>query len=89
MPAVNIGQRQAGRILCGNVLCCPAEESAILAAMQKAVSPQFTAAAHRTVSPYNGGDTARRIAAITAKALEDPAFAAPKGFYDGPVPDSL
>lgn len=89
VPAVNIGQRQAGRILCGNVLCCPAEESAILAAMQKAVSPEFTAAAHRTVSPYNGGDTARRIAAITAKALEDPAFAAPKGFYDGPVPDSL
>lgn len=89
VPAVNIGQRQAGRILCGNVLCCPAEESAILAAMQKAVSPQFTAAAHRTVSPYNGGDTASRIAAITAKALEDPAFAAPKGFYDGPVPDSL
>lgn len=89
VPAVNIGQRQAGRILCGNVLCCPAEESAILAAMQKAVSPEFAAAAHRTVSPYNGGDTARRIAEITAKALEDPAFAAPKGFYDGPVPDSL
>ena len=89
VPTVNIGQRQAGRILCDNVLCCPSEESAILAAMQKAVSPEFTAAAHRTVSPYNGGDTARRIAEITASALEDPAFTAPKGFYDGPVPDSL
>ena len=25
VPAVNIGQRQAGRLLCANVLCCPAD----------------------------------------------------------------
>lgn len=83
VPAVNIGTRQAGRILCPNVLCCPAEAGAIREALRTALTPEFAAQARRTVSPYNGGDTSGRIVAVLEQALYDPALAAPKGFYDG------
>ena len=45
VPTVNIGSRQAGRQICENVLCCPAEQTAIHAAIAKALSPEFAAAA--------------------------------------------
>lgn len=83
VPTVNIGQRQAGRIICPNVLCCPAQRQAILAAMQTALSAEFEAAARATRSPYNGGDTSRRIVRILEDKIWEPGFGAPKGFYDG------
>ena len=83
VPTVNVGQRQAGRIICDNVLCCPAEQDAILAAMQTALSPEFAAKARATVSPYNGGATSRRIVSILEQKITEPGFGAPKGFYDG------
>ncbi len=89
VPAVNIGQRQAGRILCGNVICCEADEAAIRRALETALTPEFKAQAAQTVSPYNGGDTARRIAQGVERFLNDPAHKAPKGFYDGPVPGEV
>lgn len=83
VPAVNIGQRQAGRILCKNVLCCPAQKNAIAAALETALSPGFAAKARAAVSPYNGGDTSGRIVKILEQKLWEPGFGAPKGFYDG------
>ena len=82
VPAVNIGTRQSGRILCDNVLCCAADEAAITAALQTALSPEFAAVAHKTVSPYNGGDTAQKIVRIIEAFLQSPACGAPKKFYD-------
>lgn len=83
VPAVNIGQRQAGRIVCGNVLCCPAEKEAILAALRTALTPAFAQKAHAAVSPYNGGDTSGRIVRVLEEKLLEPGFGAPKVFYDG------
>lgn len=83
VPAVNIGRRQAGRILCGNVLCCPAERGAILAALQTALSPEFAQKARAVVSPYNGGATSEKILRILEEKLFEPGFGAPKVFYDG------
>lgn len=83
VPAVNIGVRQAGRIMCPNVLCCPAQREAIAQALRTALTPEFAAQARRTVSPYNGGDTSGRIVAVLEKALFCPELTAPKGFYDG------
>ena len=54
VPTVNIGERQAGRIICPNVICCPAEKTKILTALKTAFSPEFAAKAKQTVSPYNG-----------------------------------
>ncbi len=85
VPAVNIGQRQAGRILCDNVICCEAERQAIETALQTALSPAFAAKARGTVSPYNGGDTSGRIVEILRRQLAQPGFGGPKGFYDGPA----
>ena len=82
VPTVNIGQRQAGRLICRNVLCCPAEAAAIEAALRKALSPAFAATARTAVSPYNGGDTSGKICAVLRRFDGTTV----KTFYDGPVP---
>jgi len=83
VPSVNIGSRQAGRILCRNVLCCPGQSAAIRDAISTALSPVFAAAAHTVQSPYNGGDTSGRI----VRLLHDFDFSRSKRFYDGAGPD--
>ena len=83
VPTVNIGKRQAGRTICANVLCCPADEPAIEAALRRALSPEFAPVAASAVSPYDGGDTSAKICTVLARYD----FTRPKIFYDGPVPD--
>ena len=83
VPTVNIGSRQAGRIICQNVLCCAAAAPAIEAALRRALTPEFSAVAHAAQSPYNGGDTSGKI----CRVLVQFDFAKPKTFYDGPVPE--
>ena len=57
VPTVNVGDRQKGRPICENVIGCPADESAIEAALHKALSPAFRTTARKARSPYNGGNT--------------------------------
>ena len=78
VPAVNIGRRQAGRIICQNVLCCPATAADIEASLRKALTPDFAAQARQTVSPYDGGPTAEKLVGI----LLNFDFSRPKKFYD-------
>ncbi len=78
VPAVNIGRRQAGRIICQNVLCCPANAADIEVALRKALTPDFAAQARQTVSPYDGGPTAEKLVGI----LLNFDFSRPKKFYD-------
>ena len=78
VPAVNIGRRQEGRAICQNVLCCPANASAIEASLRKALTPDFAAQAKQTVSPYDGGPTAEKLVGI----LLNFDFSRPKKFYD-------
>ena len=82
VPTVNIGKRQAGRIICANVLGCAPDADAIAETMRKALSPEFATVAATAKSPYNGGDTSAKICAV----LQSFDFSAPKSFYDGPVP---
>ena len=86
VPTVNIGSRQAGRQICENVLCCPAEQTAIHAAIAKALSPEFAATAKAARSPYNGGDTAQKICTALKNALQSGLLRTVKSFYDGEVP---
>lgn len=83
VPTVNIGKRQAGRAICANVLCCDADETAIEAALRKALSPEFAPVAASAVSPYNGGGTSAKICTV----MQNFDFAKPKVFYDGAVPE--
>ena len=85
VPTVNVGGRQEGRPVCANVLCCPAEKEAVIAAVRRAVSPEFAAVAKGAKSPYNGGDTSGKIVDILLEAVRRPDFGAPKAFYDGPA----
>lgn len=82
VPAVNIGDRQKGRILCDNVLCCQAGKTEILSALQTAFSADFVKKARQTISPYNGGDTAQRICDVLEDKMFCNEFTEPKGFYD-------
>lgn len=82
VPTVNIGKRQAGRLICANVLGCAPDADAIAETMRRALSPEFAAVAATAKSPYNGGDTSAKICAV----LRSFDFSAPKSFYDGPVP---
>ena len=86
VPAVNIGSRQAGRILCANVISCSGDAREIEAALRRALSPEFAALAKTARSPYNGGDTAGKIVRVLAARMGTPAMTGAKTFYDGPVP---
>ena len=83
VPAVDIGERQAGRLRCANVLHCAADAGAIAACMETALTPAFVRRARHTDSPYNGGNTSGCIVAVLEQRLFEPGFGAPKGFYDG------
>ncbi len=86
VPAVNIGSRQAGRILCANVLSCPGDAAAIEAALRTALTPAFAAKAKTARSPYFGGDTSGKIVRVLERLAGSSLLAAPKPFYDGPAP---
>lgn len=86
VPAVNIGSRQAGRILCANVLSCPGGAAAIETAIRTALTPAFAAKAKTARSPYFGGDTSGKIVRVLERLTGGSLLAVPKPFYDGPVP---
>ena len=89
IPVVNIGTRQAGRILCDNVLSCGDTEPEIAAALTEALSDEFRQKAARAKSPYDGRDTAQRIARETVRFLQSPDYGVPKVFYDLPMGETL
>ena len=86
VPTVNVGDRQKGRPICENVIGCPADESAIEAALHKALSPAFRTTARKARSPYNGGNTSEKIVEILLREVRRPGFGAPKTFYEGELP---
>lgn len=59
-PTVNIGDRQKGRLFASSVICCPAQRTEILNAIQKAL--QLDCAGSE--NPYGNGGSAEKIAEI-------------------------
>ena len=78
VPAVNIGSRQAGRILCANVLSCPGGAAAIETAIRTALTPAFAAKAKTARSPYFGGDTSGKIVRVLERLAGSSLLAAPQ-----------
>jgi len=58
---INIGDRQRGRLKAASVIDCPAEESAIVAALDRLYSSDFQARLAGAVSPYGEGGAAEKI----------------------------
>ena len=71
LPAVNIGNREAGRIQGINVINTGYEKEAIKNAIKKAVSASFKAKLRRCVNPYGDGRSAKRIVDVLEKVRID------------------
>ncbi len=61
LPAVNVGDRQAGRVRGVNVIDSPPVASAIAQALRLALRPEFRSAARAAPSPFGDGRSAERI----------------------------
>jgi UDP-N-acetylglucosamine 2-epimerase (non-hydrolysing)/GDP/UDP-N,N'-diacetylbacillosamine 2-epimerase (hydrolysing) len=76
--AVNVGERQAGRLRATSVIDAPEERSAIAAAIARALSAEFRAGLGRTVSPYGEGGASARIRDV----LRETVLGTRKKFFD-------
>ncbi|MGA8616289.1 MAG: UDP-N-acetylglucosamine 2-epimerase, partial [Xanthobacteraceae bacterium] len=83
LPAVNIGNRQRGRLRAANVIDCPPEREDILAAIERAISTEFRASLKGLVNPYGDGYAADRIVSALRGVRLD-ADLVKKSFYDLP-----
>lgn len=63
-PTVNVGDRQRGRLRAASVIDVAAEESAIAAAIDRALDPNFRTGWPTVLSRYGVGDAAIRIADV-------------------------
>jgi UDP-N-acetylglucosamine 2-epimerase (non-hydrolysing)/GDP/UDP-N,N'-diacetylbacillosamine 2-epimerase (hydrolysing) len=68
LPAVNIGFRQQGRERAPNVLDAPADAASILAAIHRALAPEFRASLANLENPFGDGTAAQTIARVLASA---------------------
>lgn len=80
-PAVNIGDRQTGRIMGGNIVSCAPDTASIKKALEKALDPAFAAAALDMSSPYGKGDASRVMLREIKTALLE-GMSLKKEFYD-------
>jgi GDP/UDP-N,N'-diacetylbacillosamine 2-epimerase (hydrolysing) len=62
LPAVNIGNRQIGRLQGKNVINVPHETEAIRKGIAQALNPEFKASLADCANPYGDGKSAKRIA---------------------------
>jgi UDP-hydrolysing UDP-N-acetyl-D-glucosamine 2-epimerase len=66
LPVVNVGMRQQGRERAANILDVPAETSAILNALNRAITPQFCTSLRGMTNPYGNGTAAETISEVLA-----------------------
>lgn len=78
VPTVNIGARQQGRLAAESVIHSRADAGAIVDAIIKAVSPDFTVRSKSVVNPYGQGDATAQI----VKVLEQHSGQFEKHFHD-------
>jgi UDP-hydrolysing UDP-N-acetyl-D-glucosamine 2-epimerase len=64
LPAVNIGERQKGRLRGGNVLDVPPVADSIVAALRQALTPEFRAHANAAPAPFGKGGASARIVSV-------------------------
>lgn len=68
VPAVDVGERQRGRLRGDNVIHAAEGYVAVRAAIEQALSPQGRAAAAAADNPYGRGDAAARVLAVVRRA---------------------
>jgi UDP-N-acetylglucosamine 2-epimerase (non-hydrolysing) len=81
VPVVDVGDRQRGRLRGANVVHSAEGRSAVLAALDVALSPDFRRGAARVVNPYGDGHAAARVVDVIRAAPSTPRA---KPFVDAP-----
>jgi UDP-N-acetylglucosamine 2-epimerase (non-hydrolysing)/GDP/UDP-N,N'-diacetylbacillosamine 2-epimerase (hydrolysing) len=61
VPTINVGSRQKGRVHAPSVIDCAVEQTGIVTAIERAMSPLFRAEAGRRENPYGDGHAAGRV----------------------------
>ena len=88
LPAINVGMRQQGRERARNIIDAPAETSAILAAIRRALSPGFRDSLRGMANPYGNGTAAQTIARVlTTASLDGLLIKQPTPLKDQPLED--
>jgi UDP-hydrolysing UDP-N-acetyl-D-glucosamine 2-epimerase len=65
LPAVNIGDRQEGRVRAASVIDVPEVKAAAIArGLRRALAPSSRRRAGRAINPYQGRDAGRRIVGV-------------------------
>ncbi len=64
VPTVNIGDREKGRIMAPNVICCEQNTISIRNAISKAISSDFKESIKGIVNPYDQADTAKMVTKV-------------------------
>jgi UDP-hydrolysing UDP-N-acetyl-D-glucosamine 2-epimerase len=60
-PTVNIGDRQRGRLAARSIINCPEDRKGIVAAIRKALSPEFQEVVEGAILPYGSGHASIKI----------------------------
>ena len=81
VAAVNIGDRQRGRLMAENVLNCTADTDSVRQAIERATSPGFADRLRRLENPFGRGNTSELICLILRQTLASPVTLR-KTFYD-------
>ncbi len=66
-PCVNIGDRQKGRYIAKNVICCDSKYENILSSIKTAISEEFKAIALNAQNPYDNNVSASREIVLQIK----------------------
>lgn len=82
-PTVNLGERQQGRLKPPSVIDCAEWEEDIVAAINKALSPEFIQSVEGMVSPYGVGGASAKIKEVLKKVSLEGVLI--KVFRDMPV----
>lgn len=82
IPAINIGDRQKGRLQADSIINCRPVTEEINMAMTLAMSEEFGKKARNTVNPYGDGNTSLRIAEKIKEFILGNRINLKKVFYD-------
>jgi GDP/UDP-N,N'-diacetylbacillosamine 2-epimerase (hydrolysing) len=80
-PAVNIGDRQKGRIKAESIIDCMPERDDIVDAINKALSAEFHNVCENVTNPYGDGNAAAKIVDILKHEITNQ-INLKKGFFD-------
>lgn len=82
IPAINIGDRQRGRLQAGNIINCNPDSDSIITAVHLALSTEQKEICKKVVSPYGEGHAAERIAGKIVEIIQNNDINLKKPFYD-------